>query len=653
MTRSQTLDSKENRYHTRPRGLLRAARLVFFLILVSLFLPDPAFCSPSAYQDELVQKARLLGLHEKRQWHVLIHYRESLFRGYESLIDDPDFFLSKKGKYDPASELEATIRSFFRTDVNDDLHPRCRFTARYSWLKGELGLEEALLPAEDCKGFNELYSHLKPESAVLIFPVSHMNSPASMFGHTLLRIDSASENKLFSYAVNYSAITSETNGILFAFKGIFGFYEGYFGILPYYEKIKEYSSLENRDIWEYRLNFSKEEVGRMVEHIWELKDIYSDYYFFDENCSYNLLLVLEAGRPELDLSEALPPWVIPMDTIRVVKSNRLDAGSPVYRPSKASKIKHIEWLLKPVQQARSMDIAYGGASPEEVLSDGSLGTVDKARILDLAAEYIQYRYSKKIVQREEYIRSYLKTLGVRSRLGQAGGAYEVASPEPPEAGHPSGRLALGMGTKEGASFNVLKIRPANHDLTDPDEGYLPGAAISFLDTELRYNYTERKLSLESLRLVDITSIAERDRFFKPVSWKISAEVAREEFSKREHRTVFRLVGGPGLSYRLSKDGLAFVFMEPEVKAGSGLDDGYSAGAGIRAGFLKHLTRDWKALFALKAAAFGPGDAHTVISAELNQSFSINERNAARLDLKRERFEGFYSTEAVFSWNRYF
>ena len=52
-------------------------------------------------------------------------------------------------------------------------------------------------------------------------------------------------------------------------------------MLPYYEKIKEYSNLENRDIWEYSLEFTPDEVERMLLHLWELKDIYTDYYFFD------------------------------------------------------------------------------------------------------------------------------------------------------------------------------------------------------------------------------------------------------------------------------------------------------------------------------------------------------------------------------------
>jgi hypothetical protein len=73
--------------------------------------------------------------------------------------------------------------------------------------------------------------------------------------------------------------------------------------MPYYLKVREYSDLENRDIWEYELNLTPEEIDRLLMHAWELGPIHFDYYFFDENCAYHLLGLLEAARPDLTLTE--------------------------------------------------------------------------------------------------------------------------------------------------------------------------------------------------------------------------------------------------------------------------------------------------------------------------------------------------------------
>ena len=130
-------------------------------------------------------------------------------------------------------------------------------------------------------------------------------------------------------------------------------------------------------------------------------------------------------------------------------------------------------------------------------------------------------------------------------------------------------------------------------------------------------------------------------------------VEREEPRKGENRTVFRANGGVGLSYSFAPQGLVYGFVEPALKAGSGLDKGYALGALARAGLLKSVTRKWKAQFEIGVESFGQGDGHTVLSAELNQTFSVNRDNAVNVNLRRERFDGFYSTEALLGWSAYF
>ena len=68
-------------------------------------------------------------LHEDEYWLVLLHYKHGIL-GFESKIDDPDFFISEKGKIDPLAELEATIRLFFQDDTAKVKDALCRFSAR-------------------------------------------------------------------------------------------------------------------------------------------------------------------------------------------------------------------------------------------------------------------------------------------------------------------------------------------------------------------------------------------------------------------------------------------------------------------------------------------------------------------------------------------
>src|SRR5690606_9684896 len=100
-----------------------------------------------------------------------------------------------------------------------------------------------------------------------------------------------------------AAETDETNGVVFAAKGLFGGYPGLFSITPYYEKVKEYNDLENRDIWEYELAFTPAETRRLLEHAWELGQVNFDYYFLSENCSYQLVALMDVARPGRHLAD--------------------------------------------------------------------------------------------------------------------------------------------------------------------------------------------------------------------------------------------------------------------------------------------------------------------------------------------------------------
>ncbi|MCB9710367.1 MAG: DUF4105 domain-containing protein [Nitrospiraceae bacterium] len=111
--------------------------------------------------------------------------------------------------------------------------------------------------------------------------------------------------------MNYAADVPPDAGIEFAYKGIMGGYKGFFSTIPYYMKVKEYRDIENRDIWEYRLNFSSEQNHRLLMHAWELGNAYFDYYFFRENCAYHILSLLEIANPHLHLTDQFPIATIP------------------------------------------------------------------------------------------------------------------------------------------------------------------------------------------------------------------------------------------------------------------------------------------------------------------------------------------------------
>ncbi len=631
------------------RSLLRHALLAFAFVTCTA----AASVAEDAvtYPDQLIRKARETHLAEQRGWHILLHYKKKLTGGTISRISDPAFFLSRTGRTDPEAELEATIAAFFTPSAPDGEHPTCRFPARLAWLSEQLHIDPARLPAAACSEQQEQLRTIDARSAVLVFPVGHINSPASMFGHTLIRIDGSSKSSLISYAVNYAADANDTNGFLYAFKGLSGFYKGYYSLLPYYEKVKEYADLEHRDMWEYRLELSREEVERLLLHALELQRISSDYYFLDENCSYNLLFLLEAARPTLHLSDRTGVFVLPTNTIDIARqSGILDAA--VYRPSQGRRITRIASLLDEQGQQAALEVAQG---KREVKSLRGFAASDEQRreILDLGAELIQLRLSRKELEQQDYNRLYLKILAERSALGKGEAAYDIAPPPPPDAGHRTTAVGIGGGVRRGDGYAALHLQPAFHGLLDPDQGYLSGAQIKFFDTLVDYVPEHGRMRLRTLHLLDILSAAPRDRFFRPFSWKIAAGWDTEVMEDGRDSLIFRLNSGGGLARRSPFGGIMYAFAEADVNAGKRLRGSVAAAPGVSLGALEQVRDWWKVQLFGEAFFYVVGDDRVSLKASLAQNFRLAQHQSLAFVLSYGDVSGHTVPEARLLLNCYF
>jgi hypothetical protein len=625
---------------------------LFFLVSLGSLLAEPTGASASQH---LQSQAINLGLSTDRQWQILLRYRP-VSGGWKSLVDDPGYFLTAGGKSDPEGELAASITALFAPAEQGDEHFLCRFPARAQWLLRELAVDPASLPEPECRKLEEALATVRPRSAVLVFPAAHNNGPASMFGHTLLRIGSAYDSDLLSHAINYAAHSTDSNGLIYAFKGLFGYYNGYFTVLPYYEKLNEYNDLEHRDVWEYRLNLSDAEVRNLVLHSWEQQGIGSDYYFFDENCSFMLLFLLEAARPELRLAESYWQrnsfWVIPVDTIGTIRRSGLVEGVS-YRPALATKIRHRASLLGANARALAHAVALQRLPAEEVGTVQELTAEEHRQVLELSSEYLRYRYSRQELTEEEFRKHFLPILKARSLLGP-GEAVISSLPQPslPEQGHEAGRITAGMGVRAERFYLELGWRPAYHDLLDADEGFTKGAQINFLHLKGRYYPGDDALRLESLKLVDIVSLAPRDLFFKPVSWKVNGGMQRKTFADGIDRPYLGLNTGGGLAWQPQPATLFYLMAEADLNASDRWSRKAAAGIGGTAGLLISLSSEWKAHLTATAMAYGI-ESHQHYRADAAQSYRLTRQLAVTLQGRWEKSFGHSRTELSTALRRYF
>src|SRR5581483_2739887 len=628
---------------------------IFLLLRAStVFAQDP---DPDRYLNSLIKKAVEKNLAEDRYWRLLLYYKRTFFGGDESEEDGPAFFNAPDGKYNPESELIATLTLFFAPPPEPGLqkeHPQCEFPARYKWLKAQLSFDPAQLPEQRCERLDAWLKEMEPEKITLVFAAHYMNNPASMFGHTLLRIDKkrkGPEQKLLDHGVNYAATADTANPLIYTIKGMFGGFKGVFTLFPYYFKVQEYSNLESRDLWEYELNFTEDQMNDLLLHLWELGGNYFDYYYFQENCSYHLLSLLEVADPDLHLTDQFWFHVIPGDTVKALTRYPALISKRVYRPSLLSQMNEKRRLMTAGQK----EVLYRLAKDPSAIETEDyrrLSVPEKGLVLDAYLDFAQYQTMKKEKSAAVLDKQTRAILLERSKL-EAGSDRPAGPPfsAPPELGHGSARVRVGAGVNRDEFFEEISIRPAYHDLMAAETGYGKDSQILFLETTARYYDRTKTLRLDQFKLIDIVSLTPYDPLFRKKSWRLSLGIDTIRDFDCRYCNSAKGSYGIGLAYR-QLDGapvLLYALLQFELEISRRLQADYRAGGGPVAGAIIELGERWKLDLYGSDLRFPLGHDSNYYNAGIEQRYTVTRDLDLRVELRTFNAR----KEAVAAVNYYF
>lgn len=529
-----------------------------------------------------------------------------------SEVENKTFFLAKNGKRDAADELTATIKALYNETRLDDKSTACLFPARKHWLVKELKMQN--LPKVTCEQFDFLIKQMDPKSVSLIFPFMQGSSPSSMFGHTFLRIDSNSKPRMLSYAFNYGSEQNEDdNKLAYIYKGFFGGYKGTYSLSPYYEKIKEYRDLEERDVWEYDLNFTKEETMQMLRHIWEVELNYSWYYFFTQNCSYKMLWIMESAREGLNLRKYFNYHVIPSETVRA----SVDEGLVTkyhYIPARGTKLVAYESKLEHKDIEDVFKISKNKIKPKEYLKKNNTTIETKRFVLEASAEFVEYAYQKKDINETIYKKRLHEILIARASLGQ-GEKVQFKPPLNPVLSHRSFKVSAQVGVRNSNEIGFIGVRPANHAITDFDVGYLPGAQVEFMD--LLFSYKKNDFTVEKATIVSVAAMTPKTKFFKPDSYRFSFGFDRKYLNESTEFTANYSQGGTWGD----KDAYFYLLGDTLLYT----DDFLTVGVGGVAGATLHQGKYFQTNLEVNQRIYSTGDTQLLFTA--SQSYRSSQNTA--------------------------
>ncbi len=578
------------------------------------------------------------------EWQALLHINRgaTMHSRGESYVDDEAFFLAEQGVSNARAELEASVDAM-KAPASA---ARCRFPARYKFLARELDWADSEQGLAHCSDYLAWRAEIPSAKAVLVFPASYLNSPSSMFGHTLLRLDASDnpETVWNSWAVNFGAVTTaQDSSLLYVYRGLAGGYPGRFVIVPYVTKVQEYSHMENRDIWEYSLSLTPVELERLIDHLWELRDINFDYYFFDENCSFRLLELLDVARPGEDIISGFRFAEVPVNTVRTLYDEDL-VEARHYRPSKAVELQSdIDQLSFAERRLTARLLRDPGIADEPPFSDYSA----ERRHLMARTAFRALRLSERKKARDKDV---AKTSFALLQIMNANAApvdVPVAAPVPPERGHGTQMIGVGGGQLESSDFGELYYRFTYHDLIDNNAGFLRGAQIEGLDFRFR-SVESDELKLESLDVVHIRSLAPRNQFIKPISWYVHGGLERAVANGEKHLVRF-VQGGGGLSYALGP-AQPYALATVRLENNSVYSPLLEGGGGANLGVLWYFPR-MEVNTSVEGLYFGNDDYRHRWQADIN--VPIGRQNALRFEWQRDGWRGGAENGFNLAWRHYF
>ncbi len=441
---------------------------------------------------------------------------------YHSKVRTQSYFIHPEGQSDAPSELEAEVEALQKEGPFSDESAQCQFPARYLILKKRFSLGAP----QPCELFQKWRKNYAASHVSIIYASQYLSNPASVFGHAFFLLGSHSVEKYMQATINYAAdVPAKISGPSYAFNGLTGGFLGAFSTIPFYQNRHIYSDLESREMWEYKLNLTPEELDLLVASFWELQNkAQLSYYFFDENCGAVLLWILAAVKPEADFRTSNLLYFPPSEINKILMRNHL-VSEVIFHPSLTENL-----LAKMTKMNSDQKDVF-----RKAIRTNKIETpIQEALVLEALLDHLDIeRHRSQGVLPPAMQKFEQEVLISRSKIPETAKFIfpPELEPQPPHLAHAWMRAQLGEGDKKGEAFQILNIRPAIHGLLDREEGFLKNSEIDLFSLEIQ-NSRSRSLFFEKFRVAGLANFRPVNFYEQSLSWQFHMDYLRNHFDEK-------------------------------------------------------------------------------------------------------------------------
>lgn len=350
----------------------------------------------------------------------------------------------------------------------------------------------------------------------LAFAGPYPSSPTSSFGHVFALLKPTNSKPFLLWdVVEFSADLDEYTSMDFFLKGIFSTLNGYYRILPFSDKLREYTFLESRSIWLFHVETNRSERLAFLDELYQLEGKALPYRFSNLNCASEIYKIINSSKIN-SFGNINSFLILPKDVIEKFQTDSCIV------------IRAVEEKLKTLRNNTYQS------------KDDSL-SVSKEKEKLLVLERI-YASRKEHLNENEY--QELKQLRQRVLSESESDFVSLNRYETEFSMHPTIFVSAGLQNSKLGNHATFGYRFGLHNFFDIYDVYPKYDYLSIFDLEIAFNSSN--FSLNKLMIFDQSSQTPFSSFIKKPTWGIAFGSKRKnEFATRD------LAIGAFLNYGLS------------------------------------------------------------------------------------------------------
>jgi hypothetical protein len=419
-----------------------------------------------------------------------------------SEVTETKLFASKG---DVLSEKEI---SYLITNISQE--SVCKYPAIYSFIQENYGID---ISFEQCTKLNGFLTKMEGQSASIVFVTSTLNTPSSYFGHVFLKINKEN-NRFFSPTISFAAEVPANTGISeLIIKGISGGFRGRYHIQPFFRLYESYRVIEERGLVEYQLAFNEFEVKRLLLHLYELMTLEQDYYYFKNNCAYELMWLIGSAKKESTVSKHVGKIVSPYDVVLALKEEGLIINER-YDPPVIDSL-YVLYDQMNQKQKKQLKQLISSDKKIEFYERLDITQEEKDNLAFAVNTYYDLMFKRQRIMPADY--DDIKNIKYERPIFQSTFTYKYEY---------KNKLSIGFSEDTHGTYTEIRFSPA---LFNKEEDY--NSRYSLLTMELLntvFKIDDSNVKLESITLVELESYRPILNFYYPPSWKFKAIIKRDQ-----------------------------------------------------------------------------------------------------------------------------